>query len=64
VSDHTKFSAAVSRALEDETLREMLRQNALGLRARYCVDTMVEEYVLILCDATNDAGLARRASPT
>jgi glycosyltransferase involved in cell wall biosynthesis len=63
-SDHAKFSAAVSRALEDEALREALRQNALGLRARYCVDTMVEEYVRILGDAANDAGLAGQASPT
>jgi glycosyltransferase involved in cell wall biosynthesis len=64
VSDHAKFSAAVSRALEDEALREALRQNAMGLRARYYVDTMVEEYVRILGDAANDAGLARQASPT
>jgi glycosyltransferase involved in cell wall biosynthesis len=63
-SDHAKLSAAVSSVLENETLRETLRQNAQGLRARYSVDTMVEEYVRILDDVAHDAGLARQASPT
>ena len=63
-SDQAKLSAAVQLALADPTLRETLRRNAQGLKARYSVDTMVEEYVRILSDAANDAGLARQASPT
>ena len=47
-SDHTKLSAAVSRLLTDQTLSDELRQNAKGLRLRYSVDAMVEEYVQIL----------------
>ncbi|MBH5399780.1 glycosyltransferase family 4 protein [Bradyrhizobium sp. CNPSo 4010] len=47
-SDHAKLSAAVSRLLTDEQLRDELRQNAKGLRLRYSVDAMVEEYVRIL----------------
>jgi glycosyltransferase involved in cell wall biosynthesis len=63
-SDHAKLSAAVSRALEDKALGATLRHNAQGLKARYSVDTMVDEYIRILDDATNDAGLAQQASPT
>jgi glycosyltransferase involved in cell wall biosynthesis len=62
-SDHAKLSAAVTQVLEDQPLRETLRQNGLGLRARYSVDTMVEEYIGIL-DAADDAGLARQAGAT
>ncbi|WP_375161887.1 glycosyltransferase family 4 protein [Bradyrhizobium sp. RDT46] len=47
-SDHPKLSAAVSLLLTDQPLREALRQNAKGLRLRYSVDAMVEEYVRIL----------------
>ena len=47
-SDHPKLSAAVSNLLTDQHLREALRQNAKGLRLRYSVDAMVEEYVRIL----------------
>ncbi|OKO85010.1 glycosyl transferase [Bradyrhizobium sp. NAS80.1] len=47
-SDHAKLSAAVSRLLTDQTLSDELRQNAKGLRLRYSVDAMVEEYVKIL----------------
>ncbi|QIP10610.1 glycosyltransferase family 4 protein [Bradyrhizobium symbiodeficiens] len=47
-SDHAKLSAAVSRLLTDRDLRDELRQNAKGLRLRYSVDAMVEEYVRIL----------------
>ena len=46
--DHTKLSAAVSRLLTDRQLSDELRQNAKGLRLRYSVDAMVEEYVRIL----------------
>jgi glycosyltransferase involved in cell wall biosynthesis len=47
-SDPAKLSAAVSRLLTDQHLSEALRQNAKGLRLRYSVDAMVEEYVRIL----------------
>jgi glycosyltransferase involved in cell wall biosynthesis len=63
-SDPAKFSAAVSRVLEDSTLSETLRQNARGLKARYSVDTMVEEYVRILDDAVSDARPIQEARPT
>lgn len=63
-ADHAKLSAAVSTAIEDEALREMLRQNAQGLRTRYSVDAMVEEYVRLLDEAMHHAGLARQAGAT
>nr|WP_249131813.1 glycosyltransferase family 4 protein [Bradyrhizobium diazoefficiens] len=47
-SDHAKLSAAVSTLLTDQHLSGELRQNAKGLRLRYSVDAMVEEYVRIL----------------
>jgi len=47
-SDHAKLSAAVSTLLTDQHLSDELRQNAKGLRLRYSVDAMVEEYVRIL----------------
>lgn len=47
-SDHIKLSAAVSRLLTDQQLSDELRQNAKGLKLRYSVDAMVEEYVRIL----------------
>lgn len=46
--DHGKLSAAVSTLLTDKQLSDELRQNAKGLRLRYSVDAMVEEYVRIL----------------
>ena len=51
-SDHAKLSAAVSTLLTDPHLSETLRQNAKGLRLRYSVDAMVEEYVRILGQVT------------
>lgn len=51
-SDHTKLAAAVSRLLMDQNLSDELRQNAKGLRLRYSVDAMVEEYVRILSQVT------------
>ena len=63
-ADHAEFLAAVSRVLEDATLRATLRQSARGLKARYSVDTMVEEYARIIEDATNHGGLAQEARPT
>jgi glycosyltransferase involved in cell wall biosynthesis len=50
-SDNAKLSAAVSRILTNKTLRDELRQNAKGLKSRYSVKTMVEEYVQILSKA-------------
>jgi glycosyltransferase involved in cell wall biosynthesis len=50
-SDNAKLSAAVSRILTDNALCEELRQNAKGLKSRYSVATMVEEYVRILDQA-------------
>ncbi|WP_439374494.1 glycosyltransferase family 4 protein [Bradyrhizobium sp. DASA03120] len=47
-ADHAKLSTAVSKLLTDQPLRDELRQNAKGLRSRYSVDAMVEEYVRIL----------------
>jgi glycosyltransferase involved in cell wall biosynthesis len=47
-SDHTKLSAAVSKLLTDQRLSDELRHNAKGLKLRYSVDAMVEEYVRIL----------------
>ncbi|MFB9263803.1 glycosyltransferase family 4 protein [Bradyrhizobium erythrophlei] len=49
-SDNAQLSAAVSSILTNKTLREELRQNALGLRSRYSLDSMVEEYVEILTE--------------
>ncbi|MBB4397397.1 glycosyltransferase family 4 protein [Bradyrhizobium sp. ERR14] len=51
-SDHAKLSAAVSGLLTDQHLSDQLRQNAKGLRLRYSVDAMVEEYVRILGQVT------------
>jgi glycosyltransferase involved in cell wall biosynthesis len=47
-ADHAKLSTAVSRLLSDDQLSNELRQNAKGLKLRYSVDAMVEEYVRIL----------------
>ncbi|WFT98493.1 glycosyltransferase family 4 protein [Bradyrhizobium barranii] len=47
-SDQAKLSAAVSRLLTDQALSDELEKNAKGLRLRYSVDAMVEEYVQIL----------------
>ncbi|WP_454622404.1 glycosyltransferase family 4 protein [Bradyrhizobium cenepequi] len=50
-SDDAKLLAAVSTILTNRTLSDELRQNAKGLRSRYSVDTMAEEYVKILSQA-------------
>lgn len=47
-ADHVQLSAAVTKLLTDKPLSDELRQNARGLRSRYSVDAMVEEYVRIL----------------
>jgi glycosyltransferase involved in cell wall biosynthesis len=51
-SDHTKLSATVSKLLTDQQLSDELRQNAKGLKLRYSVEAMVEEYVRILGQVT------------
>jgi len=55
-SNQAALSAAVSRILTDKALNEALGQSAKGLRSRYSVDSMVEEYVQIL-----DAAVGTRA---
>ncbi|WGS02859.1 glycosyltransferase family 4 protein [Bradyrhizobium sp. ISRA443] len=46
-----ELSAAVSRILVDSALSAELRQCAKGLKSRYSLDTMVDEYVHILDEA-------------
>ncbi|MCC8937029.1 glycosyltransferase family 4 protein [Bradyrhizobium sp. Arg68] len=55
-SDQAAFSAAVAKVLTDQTLRDALRQSAKGLRSRYSLDSMIEEYVQIV-----DAAVTRGA---
>jgi glycosyltransferase involved in cell wall biosynthesis len=50
-TDDARLSAAVSSVLADSTLREELCRNAKGLKSRYSVITMVEEYVRIIGQA-------------
>jgi glycosyltransferase involved in cell wall biosynthesis len=50
-SDQARFAAAVRAMLTDEGLRDQLRQNAKGLKARYSLDTMLDEYIRILDQA-------------
>ena len=50
-SDTAKLADAVSRILSDPALSDQLRRNARGLKARYSVGTMVDEYVAILDQA-------------
>jgi glycosyltransferase involved in cell wall biosynthesis len=47
-ADTAKFVAAVSRLLADNDLRDELRRNAEGLKSRYSVKAMVDEYVGII----------------
>jgi glycosyltransferase involved in cell wall biosynthesis len=47
-SDTAQLADAVLRILADQTLSGELRRNARGLKARYSVGTMVDEYVAIL----------------
>ena len=47
-TDHAQLSTAVLRLLTDQSLSDELRHNAKGLKSRYSVDAMVEEYVRIL----------------
>ncbi|UFX46971.1 glycosyltransferase family 4 protein [Bradyrhizobium sp. 41S5] len=50
-SNEAEFSAAVSMVLTDRVLSDQLRQSAVGLKSRYSLDAMIEEYVRILGDA-------------
>jgi glycosyltransferase involved in cell wall biosynthesis len=50
-SDEAKLSAAVAAVLTDAALSDELRQNAKGLKSRYSLNTMVEEYIEILDQA-------------
>jgi glycosyltransferase involved in cell wall biosynthesis len=50
-SDPAALTAGVCRVLEDTALNERLRQSAKGLRLRYSVEAMVEDYVQILQNA-------------
>ncbi|WP_082747711.1 glycosyltransferase family 4 protein [Bradyrhizobium macuxiense] len=47
-ADQAELSAAVSRVLTDSALSTELRQSAKGLKSRYSLDSMVDEYVHIL----------------
>jgi len=51
-ADQAALSAAVSSILADGALSAELRQRAKGLKSRYSLDTMVDEYVRILDEAT------------
>src|SRR4051794_15587010 len=50
-SDNASFRAAVTAVLSDDVLRDELRQNAIGLKSRYSLDTMIDEYIRILDQA-------------
>jgi len=50
-SDPAQLAAAVASVLEDDALSESLRRSAKGLKLRYSVDAMVDDYVRILQDA-------------
>ncbi|WP_338828762.1 glycosyltransferase family 4 protein [Bradyrhizobium sp. 27S5] len=50
-ADEAEFSAAVSKVLTDRVLSDQLRQSAVGLKSRYSLDAMIEEYVRILANA-------------
>lgn len=50
-SDTAMLAAAVSWVLEDDAVGETLRQNARGLKSRYSVEAMVDDYVRILQNA-------------
>jgi glycosyltransferase involved in cell wall biosynthesis len=49
--DPALLSAAIAQILDDPALGGRLRQNARGLKAKYSVDAMVDDYVKLLQDA-------------
>jgi glycosyltransferase involved in cell wall biosynthesis len=61
-SDTALLVAAVDNVLEDDALSERLRRNAKGLRLRYSVEAMVDDYVRILQDACGRPGFLPQAS--
>jgi glycosyltransferase involved in cell wall biosynthesis len=61
-SDTARLSAAVATVLDDSALNQTLRQNAQGLRLRYSVDSMVDDYVRILHGACGERSLALKAA--
>jgi glycosyltransferase involved in cell wall biosynthesis len=61
-SDPALLGAAVSRVLEDSSLNLALRQNAQGLKSRYSVDAMVDDYVRIIQNACGCPSLAGTGS--
>jgi glycosyltransferase involved in cell wall biosynthesis len=61
-SDAARLAAAVAEVLEDSALSQTLRQNAKGLRLRYSVDAMVDDYVRILEDACGCSASRLQAS--
>jgi glycosyltransferase involved in cell wall biosynthesis len=63
-SNTAMLAAAVSRVLEDGALNHTLRQNAKGLRLRYSVDAMVDDYVRILQDACGRSFSGSEGSPS
>ena len=54
-SDTTMLATAIASVLEDSVLNETLRKNAKGLKLRYSVDAMVDDYVRILQSACGRA---------
>lgn len=50
-ADTAALSAAIDRVTTDSSLRQRLQHNAEGLRARYSVDAMVDDYVQIIEEA-------------
>ena len=61
-SDTALLVAAVDNVLEDDALSERLRRNAKGLRLRYSVEAMVDDYVRILQDACGSPVFLPQAS--
>jgi hypothetical protein len=58
------LAAAVCKVLEDRALNDALRQSAKGLRLRYSVDAMVDDYVRILQDACGRSLAGPEGSPS
>ncbi len=50
-ADSAALAAAIDRVISNSSLRQQLQHNAAGLRARYSVDAMVDDYVQIIEEA-------------
>jgi glycosyltransferase involved in cell wall biosynthesis len=46
--DPRALAAGISRLLTDEVLRQKLQRGAAGLKARYSIDAMIDEYVRVM----------------